>query len=80
MLDRHFVILKCPRGTAFDGLGFQEKPQVFVVRGLSFRLFGGERLYQHFLQLLELGDVQNFGHFVRDYDDFFFHDLYLVFG
>lgn len=80
MLHRHFVILKCPGGTAFDGFGFQEKPQVFVVRGFSFRFLGGERLYQHFLKLFELGDVQNFGHFVRDCNDFFFHDWYLVFG
>lgn len=49
VLDCHFVILKCPGGTAFDGLGFQEKPQIFVVCGLSFRLLGAERLYQHFL-------------------------------
>lgn len=80
VLHRHFVILKCPRGTAFDGLGFQEKPQVFVICGLSFRILGAERFYQHFLKLFELGDVQNFGHFVRDCDDFFFHDWYLVFG
>lgn len=80
VLHRHFVILKCPRGTAFDGFGFQEKPQVFVVRGLSFRLLGAERLYQHFLKLFELRYVQNFSHFVRDCDDFFFHDWYLVFG
>ena len=50
-----------------------------MVRGLSFQLLGGERLHQHFLKLFELGDVQNFGHFVRDCDDFFFHDWYLVF-
>ncbi len=80
MLHRHFVILKCPGGTAFDGFGFQEKPQVFVVRGFSFRFLGGERLYQHFLKLFELRYVQNFSHFVRDCDDFFFHDRYLVFG
>lgn len=80
VLHCHFVVLKCPRGTAFDGLGFQEKPQVFVIGGLSFRLLGAECLYQYFLQLFELSDVQNFGHFVRDCDDFFFHDSYLVFG
>ena len=80
VLDCHFVILKCPGGTAFDGLGFKEKPKVFVICWLSFRLLGGERLYQHLLKLFELGDVQNFSHFVRDCDDFFFHDWYLVFG